>query len=189
MTEQELLIDCLTRLNRMGVAYMVTGSMASNFWGIPRSTHDLDFAIQLPSATVPRMVAEFASDFHIDEQAIHAAHRPPYQFNAIDRRSSLKVDFWLPANIPFEREMFSRRLQRNIFGHSAWIATPEDIILHKLYWDKLTPSDRQRNDAAGVFAVQRDALDRDYLQHWAGELGVDGTLNLLLEGKLKPKQT
>jgi hypothetical protein len=37
MTEQELLIDCLRRLNQAEITYMVTGSMASNYWGIPRS--------------------------------------------------------------------------------------------------------------------------------------------------------
>jgi hypothetical protein len=47
MNEQELLADCLRRLNRSGVTYYLTGSMASNFWGIPRTTHDLDFVVQL----------------------------------------------------------------------------------------------------------------------------------------------
>jgi hypothetical protein len=189
MTEQELLVDCLQRLNGAELAYMVTGSMASNFWGIPRSTHDLDFAIQLPAAAMTRIVKAFAGDFHLDENAVRAAYRPPYQFNAIHQLSSLKVDFWLPANILFEREMFQRRTQQTIFGTLAWIATAEDIILHKLYWDRLTPSERQIGDVAGVFAVQKETLDRQYLRHWAAELGVIANLDLLLEGKLKPKKT
>ena len=52
MTEAELLADCLRRLNRVGVVYYLTGSMASNYWGIPRTTHDLDFVIQLPPSAV-----------------------------------------------------------------------------------------------------------------------------------------
>lgn len=48
MTEQELLLDCVRRLNAGKVSYMLTGSMASNAWGVPRTTHDLDFVIQLP---------------------------------------------------------------------------------------------------------------------------------------------
>ncbi len=46
-TERELLIDCLERLNRLSAAYMLVGSMASNYWGIPRTTHDLDFVVAL----------------------------------------------------------------------------------------------------------------------------------------------
>ena len=40
MNERELLVDCLRRLNRSGITYYLTGSMASNYWGIendPRS--------------------------------------------------------------------------------------------------------------------------------------------------------
>jgi prepilin-type processing-associated H-X9-DG protein len=34
MTEKELLIDTLRRLNRIEIPYMLTGSMASNYWGM-----------------------------------------------------------------------------------------------------------------------------------------------------------
>lgn len=189
MTEEELLIDCLKRLNGAGLAYMVTGSMASNYWGIPRTTHDLDFSIQLPPSAIPKLVAAFARDFFIDEQAVRSAYNPPYQFNAIDERSGLKVDFWLPAKIPFEREMFKRRIQQILFGTEAWIATAEDIILHKLYWDKLSPSERQRADAAGVYVVQGERLDREYLRAWSRELDVEPTLEQLFAGILRPKRT
>ena len=49
MNEREPLVDCLRRLNRAEVTYYLTGSMASNYWGIPRTTHNLDFVIQLQS--------------------------------------------------------------------------------------------------------------------------------------------
>ena len=105
MNERELLVDCLCRLNRSGVTYYLTGSMASNYWGIPRTTHDLDFVVQLPASAVPRIVQEFSGDFYIEEAAVRAAYQPPHQFNAIDTRSALKVDFWLPKPEPFDREM------------------------------------------------------------------------------------
>jgi hypothetical protein len=47
----------------------LTGSMASNYWGVPRSTHDLDFVIQLPMTVAARIVQEFSRDFYIDEEA------------------------------------------------------------------------------------------------------------------------
>lgn len=189
MTERELLIDCLRRLNRTGVTYMLTGSMASNYWGIPRTTHDLDFVIQLPPSAVGLLVKEFLPDFYLDEHAIRAAYQPPYQFNAIDTRSALKIDFWLPRGTSFETEMFRRRVQKTLFGEPAWIATAEDTLLHKLFWDLLTPSERQRTDAAGIMAVQRGNLDLDYMRRWATELRVGNTLDALLDGQIKPKQT
>jgi hypothetical protein len=189
MNEQELLADCLRRLNRSGVTYYLTGSMASNYWGIPRTTHDLDFVIQLPVAAVAKIVSAFTPDFYIEEAAVRAAYQPPHQFNAIDTRSALKVDFWLPKPEPFDKEMLRRRVHVTLFGEPAWIATAEDVILHKLIWNRISPSDRQLGDAAGVMAVQAEALDKNYLKQWARELKLTAELEKLLSGEIKPKQT
>src|SRR5260221_13354421 len=163
--------------------------MASNYGGIPRTTHDLDFVVQLPVSAVPRIIREFSGDFYIEEAAVHAAYQPPHQFNAIDTRSALKVDFWLPKPEPFDREMLRRRAQVTLFGEPAWISTAEDVILHKLVWNRITPSDRQLGDAAGVVAVQREKLDGACLRKWAGQLGVSAELDGLLSGRINPKHT
>src|SRR5207247_11396595 len=109
--------------------------------------------------------------------------------NALDTRSALKVDFWLPKPEPFDREMLRRRISTTLLGEPAWIGTAEDVILHKLIWNRMSPSDRQLGDAAGVVAVQADALDKNYLRQWARELRLTGELERLLSGKVKPKQT
>jgi hypothetical protein len=189
VTERDLLLDCLRRLNGIGLNYLLTGSMASNYWGIPRTTHDLDFVIQLPLSAVPKLVEAFGGDYFLDEAAVRAAYRPPHQFNAIDRRSTLKVDFWLLRPVPFEREMFARRKQVKLFGEPAWIGTAEDVLLHKLYWSQITPSERQLGDAAGIALVQKGKLDESHLRRWAAELNAAQKLEEVLSGKVKPKQT
>jgi hypothetical protein len=85
--------------------------------------------------------------------------------------------------------MFHRRVRVEIGAEPAWLATAEDVLLHKLYWNRLSPSDRQLKDAAGVFAVQTDNLDRGYLQHWAGQLGISAQLEDIFAGKIAPKLT
>jgi len=189
VTEQELVIDAIRRLNRSGIAYLLTGAMASNYWGIPRTTHDLDFVVQLPVESIPKLLHEFGDDFYLDEQAVRAALAPPYQFNAIDKRSAFKIDFWTLRSDRFEMSMFERRLTVNLLGEHTWIATAEDVILSKLRWDSLTPSERQVGDAAGVVAVQSDSLDSAYLRKWADELGLREKLDNLLSGEIKPKTT
>ncbi|MGI8604448.1 MAG: hypothetical protein ACR2OZ_15855 [Verrucomicrobiales bacterium] len=189
MNERELLVDCLRRLNRTRVTYYLTGSMASNYRGIPRTTHDLDFVVQLLVAAVPRIVREFSGDFYIDEAAVRAAFEPPHQFNAIDTRSALIVGFWFARPEPFDMEMLRRRAHVTLFGEPAWISTAKDVILHKLVWNRISPSDRQLGDAAGIVAVQTDALDKRYLRQWAQELNVAAELDRLLRGEIKPKNT
>ena len=53
MTEQELLVDCLRRLNRAEITYYLTGSMARNYWGIPRTTHEAYLTRRLATITCP----------------------------------------------------------------------------------------------------------------------------------------
>jgi hypothetical protein len=68
VNEQKLLLDCVRRLNRSDVAYMLTGSMVSSAWGIPRIIHDLDFVIQLAPSAIPKFVMAFAHpDYFLDE--------------------------------------------------------------------------------------------------------------------------
>jgi hypothetical protein len=189
MNQDELLADCLKRLNRCAVPYMVTGSMASNYWGIPRTTHDLDFVIQLDAPSIDTLVREFSGDYFIQPASVAAALKPPYQFNAIDTRSALKVDFWTLRDEPFERQMFARRRSVGLFGQPAFIATAEDVLLHKLVWNKMTPSDRQLGDAAGIWTMQQPVLDLPYLERWATELGVSDRLGAIVRGEIRPKQT
>ena len=79
--------------------------------------------------------------------------------------------------------------QGTLFGEPGWVSRAEDVILDKRLWNRISPSDRQRGDAAGVVAVQAGALDNKYLSQWAGELNVGEKLERLLKGEIKPKKT
>lgn len=190
MNEQDLLLDCLRRLNEGGVNYMLTGSMASNAWGIPRTTHDLDFVIQLlPSRVEPFCELFRSGDYAVDPESIHSAFRPPHQFNLIHLASGLKIDFWMLRPEPFEQQMFGRRVRDQWLGTTVTLATAEDVLLHKLVWNRITPSDRQTGDVGGIVAVQGDQLDKNYLRRWAGKLGLSDDLEKALAGGFKPKHT
>ena len=85
--------------------------------------------------------------------------------------------------------MLPRRAKVTLFGEPAWVSTPEDVVLHKLILNRISPSDRQLGDAAGIVAVQTDALDKNYMRQWAQELKLTGELERLLGGEIKPKDT
>ena len=111
---------------------MLTGSMASNYWGIPRTAHDIDIAVMLKSELINRFVSVFEEGFFIQPESVRSVFQPPHQFHIIDEQSALKVDFWQLRESEFEQEMFRRRLSVDLFGTKAWIATAEDVLLHKL---------------------------------------------------------
>jgi hypothetical protein len=189
MTENELLRDCLERLNSSGIGYFVTGSMASNYWGVPRTTHDLDFVVQLKSEQVSLLVAAFQKDFFIQESSVRGALGPPHQFNAIDQRSALKIDFWVLTGDEFAQQAFARRQQVSLFGTPAWIASAEDVLLYKLLWHQASLSERQLSDVAGIWALQEKTLDADYLQKWAHILNVAELLEKVQRGEIRPKNS
>lgn len=56
-----------------------------------------------------------------------------------------------------------------------------DVILVKLEWSKLGESERQFVDAVNVAKVQKEKLDRSYLEKWAKELGVQKLLQRLFK--------
>jgi hypothetical protein len=60
------------------------------------------------------------------------------------------------------------------------VPTAEDAILAKLRWAQLAGgSEKQLADARGVYEVQFQGPDQEYLTRWAEELGVQPLLEQL----------
>src|SRR5438552_17615251 len=115
-SESEFLVDLLKRLNRANVSYMLTGSMASNYWGIPPTTHDLDFVLLLDAGDVDRFIAALTPGVFLQPESVLSAFNPPYQFNVLDEQSALKADFWMLRDDAFEQSAFRRRRKAELFG-------------------------------------------------------------------------
>ena len=52
------------------------------------------------------------------------------------------------------------------------IAKPEDVVIAKLEWMKISPSEHQMQDVAGILTVQGEKLDRSYVEKWVNVLGL-----------------
>lgn len=92
----------------------------------------------------------------------------------------MKADLIVLKNRPFEKEEFKHRRTGTLGGYSVPVASAEDIILAKLEWKRITPSERQWQDACNVAMAQWPRLDQEYLRHWAAELGITAELKELL---------
>ncbi len=44
----------------------------------------------------------------------------------------------------------------------------------------MSPTDRQLNDARGIFLISGDDLDKEYMDHWAPQIGVAELLDQVL---------
>jgi len=186
--QQEYVNDVVTRLEATGVTYAITGSIASNFWGVPRLTHDVDVLVLLPADKVAAVFAAFPEPYYVSEPSIHDALRTGTMFNVLETGAGFKVDFWVSGGDPFSQSMLSRRRRVQLSpGHDAHVGSPEDVLLHKLVWHGIPPSERQLADAAGIAAVQAGNLDLDYLRHWAALQGTGNLLEAVLQGQYLKK--
>ncbi len=160
-------------LEAAGVPYMVAGSFASTYHGVPRTTQDIDIVVEPTFGTLGRLLNLLPEDrYYVSEQAARDALRARGQFNVIDLESGWKVDLIIRKERPFSREEFGRRKTACVLGVDVMVASAEDTILAKLEWAKRSSSERQLRDVAGVLRVTGDALDRAYLLPWLDRLGL-----------------
>lgn len=172
MLQPKLLDKLLSILNKNNIDYMITGSIVSSIQGEPRSTHDVDIVINIQEYSIPVLIKEFPNpQFYIDEFSIKDAIQNQSMFNLIDTNEGDKIDFWILTNEAFDISRFERKYEENIFGFNMKVSMPEDTILAKLKWAKLSGgSEKQFIDALRVYEIQYEKLDINYLNNWVKRL-------------------
>lgn len=162
---------------------MLTGSVSSSLQGEPRATHDIDMVIAIHKSQVLKLIENFPSDdFYLDKDSILDAIDSQSMFNLIDVNSGDKVDFWILTNESFDQSRFIRKYSEEFMGLKMQVSSPEDTILAKLRWAKLSGgSEKQFTDALRVYEVQHGKLDMAYLGNWAKKLGVEALWKRLID--------
>ena len=169
LSELDVLLDVCGRLDSAGIDYMLTGSMAMNYYAVPRMTRDIDLVIALSHDKIATLVQSLQPDYMIVEQAVRDAVAADFMFNAIHEQAVIKVDFVCRKNEEFRRLEFQRRQPITIAGQRLWIVSREDLVLSKLVWARDSGSAVQQVDIRNLLD---DQLDNGYLSRWAGHLGV-----------------
>jgi hypothetical protein len=173
--EEAALAAVIGALTRVGVPYMLTGSVATSYHGRPRATHDADLIIDPTPVQLDALVAALAeSGFYVDADGARVALRERRQFNVIEIAHASKIDLIVRRDTPFSDEEFARRRPIDLpFLSNVTTVTAEDSILSKLEWARRSgDSERQVADAASVVALN-PSLDRIYVERWARALGVE----------------
>ncbi len=173
MSVNDLLSRVISELERAGIPYMLTGSFASTFHGVPRTTHDIDIVIDPTRTSLKTLLDGLSEDiYYVSPAAAWDAFSSRRQFNIIDLTTGWKVDLIMRKARPFSVEEFRRRQAVELLGTTLYIATAEDTILAKLEWARKGESERQIRDVAGILSMCADTLDTDYIIRWARALKV-----------------
>ncbi len=168
-------------LERESTPYRIVGSMASIVYGEPRFTNDVDVLVDLAVEKVDALGREFPPpDYYVSARAAREAIAGRRQFNILHMPSGLKVDMILPADTEFSRLDISHGQRMRSEGfYNALFASPENVILKKLFYFQQGGSDKHLRDIGGILLLQAEKIDQTYLDQWAAKLGVADELQLV----------
>lgn len=167
--ELDIVRDVSARLDGAGLAYMLTGSMAMNYYAQPRMTRDIDLVVALAARDTDTIVRLFHPDYYVSREAVSESIAHESLFNLIHQESVIKVDCIVRKGTPYRRAEFERRQRIIIEDFSTWIASKEDLIISKLWWAKDSRSEQQLRDVRNLAAT---GCDTDYIVRWTTELGL-----------------
>jgi hypothetical protein len=163
-------------LERLGIPYVIGGSIASSARGEYRATAHVDILAAIAARHTEQLARELGPDWYAEPEQMRVAIAAHRAFNVIHMKLGVKVDVF-PATEGFHEAQLERatRMTLRFLDDSTQytVATAEDILLARLRWfkDGGETSERQWRDIAGIVAAS-PSLEMDYLNRWAASLGV-----------------
>jgi hypothetical protein len=127
MNEIDIVRDISQKFEQAHIPYMLTGSMAMNYYAQPRMTRDIDVVITISPVDVGRIVALFRPDYYVSEESIREslAHESVFV---------IKVDCIIRKSSEYRKTEFERRQKISVGDFTTFIVSKEDLIISKLSW-------------------------------------------------------
>ena len=141
----------ITAFDGIGLDYAFTGALAISFYGIPRTTSDIDVIVAVASETEAKTKVASAlrkAGVLVDERKIDAALTSGFGIASFkDTASPFTLD------IIFSTEKLEKRTGR-IAGLETFLQSPEGLIAAKLRMIKATlPPERSAKDKKDIKAI------------------------------------
>lgn len=164
----ELIEIFIRPLERHGLPYVITGSVASMAYGEPRLTNDIDLILDLGDNDVDALLQAFpevgyylppADIIHSERIRLQRGH-----FNIIHQDSMLKADVYLIGADPLHRWAFQHSRQLEIDGASVTFAPPEYVIIRKLEFFKEGGSEKHLRDVASILMEAAADMDTAFIE-------------------------
>ena len=176
----QVLLDFVTLFEEHQLPYAVMGGIAVRAHGVPRPTHDVDFTLVIERRRLGELFgavrnAGYTVPIQYESGWVdQVGGMPVIKFQFYDKGHMIDIDVFL-CERPYQRELMTRRRPQVVDGVTAWLVTPEDLILLKL----IAKRPRDLGDVEDVFLVQGE-LDLAYMRRWADSLGVRDSLEAAL---------
>jgi hypothetical protein len=151
---------------------MISGSVASMFYGKPRMTHDIDLVVDINLDSALSLYREIIDEYYISEEGIKDALANKTMFNIIHNRSGFKIDCWILTDSEFDISRFSRKQKHKVEERDLYFSTPEDTLIIKLMWLKESGHNKHAEDISDLLRLFPGKLDYEYIWKWLDKLGL-----------------
>ena len=161
-------------LEKLGLKYMVAGSVASSSYGEPRFTHDIDLIVSMRLDRIEQLSAAFPlEEFYCpptETLRAEAAREKGGQFNLVHHETGFKADIYVSGSDELTDWAFENRQRIEVIpGRSLNLAPREYVILGKLEFYEEGGGERHIRDIRAMLKLDEDAIDRGILSRWIRE--------------------
>lgn len=172
MTIDDVALRVSAALGAAGVPFMLVGGFSSNYHGIPRSTKDADFVVQMSAPLNEAFARTLAPEFEAEPQMSFETKTRTQRQEFRVAGTLFKVEVFRLSEDAHDQERFRRRLSVAVDGRQVFFPTAEDVIIWKLRWARA----KDREDVRAVIGVQGEHLDWTYIESWCERHGTRALL-------------
>lgn len=179
MNADEALVALVGVLESLAIPYMVSGSLATNVYGVPRATDDGDFVLELPpGGRIADIAAALPDTIRLEPQVQFETVTTSRMHICTVADSPFRMELFQLTDDPYDRERFDRRYRLALPFGTVWMPTVEDVIVTKLLWAVRAGRLKDQDDCRGVIALQANLVDWGYVCRWCDRHGT----RVLLDG-------
>ena len=172
MTIDDVALRVSAALGAAGVPFILVGGFSSNYHGIPRSTKDADFVVNLSAPLSEEFARTLGPEFEAEPQLSFETNTGTQRQEFRVAGTMFKVEIFRLSEDAHDQERFRRRQAVIVGDRQVFFPTAEDVIIWKLRWGRA----KDREDVRAVIGVQGEKLDWPYIQGWCERHGTRGLL-------------
>ena len=151
-------------LKKHDLPYIIIGGQAVLLYGEPRLTRDIDITLGVSIDLLETLLSVIKELSLVPlPEDIEKFVRQTMVLPALDEATGIRVDF-IFSFTPYETEAIKRAKRVTILDQKVNFASPEDLIIHKIFSGR----PRDIEDVRTVLVKNFD-IDKQYIRRWLKE--------------------
>ena len=161
---EEILTKLARALDENSISYMIIGGQAVLLYGEPRLTRDIDVTLGVGVDSLGKLI-EISKKLNLTPLPSDIAKfvEQTMVFPAKDDSTGIRIDF-IFSFTPYEEQAIKRARKVPIKKTTVKFASPEDVIIHKIFAGR----PRDLDDVRPIL-LKNPSIDLSYIEKWLAD--------------------